>query len=171
MFRRGRVAPSSELPLVLARQRRHKIVLFIDELQRAVDFADGIGLVHDLVDIYSANPDVVLLVDGSDQRTIERLMGSPYGLARLSQRLELSPIIPADQWRGPLLDRFERAGLAISRNHLEQILRFGEGRPYDTMAGCLCVGLNARRVDSDVIDDFVLTRGLEEARVRVAEDN
>jgi len=159
-----------ELPLTIARQQRRKAVFFIDELQRVVDYADGVGLVRDLVDIYSGNRDVVVLVDGSDERTIERLMGSPYDLARLGQRLELSPTIPADQWRAPLRRRFEQTALSISEERLQRILDFGEGRPYGTMTACLCAGLSARRVQSDTIDDFVLERGLEEARARLDED-
>jgi hypothetical protein len=159
-----------ELPLAIARQQQRKVVFFLDELQRAVDYADGVGLVHDLVDIYSGNQDVVLLVDGSDDRTIEQLMGPPYDLARLAQRVALPPTIPANQWRRPLRARFERATLPISDEHLNRILDFGDGRPYDTMAGCLYVGLTARRLGSEAIDAFVLEKGLEEARARLDED-
>jgi hypothetical protein len=159
-----------ELPLAIARQQRRKVVFFLDELQRAVDYADGVGLVHDLVDIYSGNQDVVVLVDGSDDRTIERLMASPYGLARLAQRVTLPDTIPTDQWRRPLRERFGRAELAISDEHLDRILDFGEGRPYDTMAACLYAGLNARRLESGAIDAFALEKGLEEARARLDED-
>ena len=160
-----------ELPLAIARQYTCKVALFLDELQRAVDYSDGVGLIRDLVDIYAGNPDVVLLVDGSNERTIEQLMGSPYSMARLGQRLALTPTMPSDQWRAPLRDRFERAALSISEDRLERIIEFGEERPYDTMVGSLLVGQNARRVQSDTIDDFVLKRGLEEARARLDEDD
>jgi hypothetical protein len=159
-----------ELPLSIAHQQGRKLVLFIDELQRAVDYADGVSLVHDLVDIYSGNKEVVVLVDGSDDRTTEKLMGSPYDLARLAQRLVLPPTIPADQWRRPLLERFARAELSISEERLNRILEFGDGRPYDTMAACLYTSLNARRVESAEVDDFVVENGLEEARARLHED-
>ncbi len=159
-----------ELPLAIARQQERKVVFFVDELQRAVDYSDGKGLVHDLVDIYSANTEVVVLVDGSNERTIEQLMGAPYDLAKLAQRRELPPTIPEDQWREPLLARFERAELPITTDRLELILEFGAGRPYDTMTACLYAGLNARRVESNEIDDFALEKGLEEARGRLNED-
>jgi hypothetical protein len=160
-----------ELPLAIASQHDCKVALFLDELQRAVDYSDGVGLIRDLVDIYAGNPDVVLLVDGSNERTIEQMMGAPYSLARLGQRLALAPTIPVDQWRAPLRGRFEHAGLSISEDRLERILKFGEERPYDTMVGCLLVGQNARRVQSDAVDDFVLSKGLEEARARLDEDS
>jgi len=116
---------------------------------------------------------VVVLVDGSDARTIEQLMGKPYELARLGQRRELPPTIPIDQWRRPLLERFQRAGLSISAERLERIIQFGEGRPYDTMSARLYVGMTARRVrpaDAEV-DDFVLETGLKEARGRLDHDS
>lgn len=150
-----------ELPLAIARQQERQVVLFVDELQRAVDYADGKGLVHDLVDIYSANTEVVVLVDGSNERTIGQLMGAPYDLAKLAQRCELPPTIPADQWR---------AELPITTDRLKHILEFGAGRPDDTMTGCLYVGLNARRLESNEIDDFALEKGLAEARARLDED-
>lgn len=160
-----------ELPLAIARQQKRKVVFFIDELQRAVDYADGKGLVRDLVDLHSASAEVVVLVDGSNERTIERLMGSPYDLARLAQRLELPPTIPADQWRRPLLDRFQRAALPISPDRVQRILDFGEGRPYDTMTGCFYVALTARRLQNNDVDDFAIGKGLEEARARLDEDD
>jgi hypothetical protein len=61
--------------------------------------------------------------------------------------------------------------LSISEAHLTQILEFGEERPYDTMLGCLLVGLSARRMQGGTVDDFVLQRGLEEARARLDEDS
>jgi hypothetical protein len=159
-----------ELPLQIARRRGEAVVFFLDELQRAVDYADGEGLVNDLVDIYAGSTEVVVLVDGSDERTIEQLMGRPFGLGKLAQRIELAQTIPSDQWRGPLRERFERAGLAIAPERLEQVLGFGAGRPYDTMTACRYVAINARRLEIAAIDDFALERGLEEARARLDED-
>jgi DNA polymerase III delta prime subunit len=158
------------LPLAIARQQNSRVVLFIDELQRATGYADGIALARDLVDLYAGNTDVVLLIDGSEERTIDQLMGAPYDLARLCQRRALDPTIPLDSWSAPLDERFRAAGLTVGDEHLDQILEFGGGRPYDTMMGCLYVGLNARRVEADAIDDFVLANGLEEARQRLDED-
>ena len=155
------------LPLEIARQQERNVVLFIDELQRAVDYADGVGLVRDLVDIYSGNPDVVVLVDGSNDRTIEQLMGRPYDLARLGQRIPLANTIPADQWRRPLHERFKHAR-PISGEHLDRILDFGRRSPLRRHGWLLFyAGLNARRSESDAIDSFVLEEGLREARARL----
>ena len=53
------------LPIELARHRRKPTILFLDELQRAVSYADGDEILTDLVDLYRASGDVVLLVDGT----------------------------------------------------------------------------------------------------------
>jgi hypothetical protein len=159
-----------ELPLGLARQHGVRVVLFIDELQRAVDYGDGVGLVCDLVDLYAGNGDVVVLVDGSAERTIEQLIGEPYGLGKLTSRVALPERIPLDQWLRPLRHRFDEAELAISEERLERILAFGDGYPYATMAAALYTAFNARRLKLGEIDDFVLDRGLEEARERLAAD-
>lgn len=81
------------------------------------------------------------------------------------------PTIPADQWRAPLKERFAYAALSISEEHVQRILDFGAERPYDTMTACLCVGVSARRLVGDTIDEFVLEKGLEEARARLDEDS
>jgi hypothetical protein len=45
-----------------------RALLFLDELQRVVDYADGENVLCDLVDIYGASTDAVVLVDGSNER-------------------------------------------------------------------------------------------------------
>jgi hypothetical protein len=57
-----------------------------------------------------------------------------------------------------------------SEERLERILAFGDGYPYATMAAALYTAFNARRLKLGEIDDFVLDRGLEEARERLAAD-
>lgn len=162
-----------ELPLALARQHRVPVLLFIDELQRAVDYGDGVGLVSDLVDLYAGerNRDVIVLVDGSDDRTLEQLMGDPYGVAKLTSRVALPERIPLDQWRGPLQRRFGEGGLNLSAERLERMLEFGDGHPYATMAAAHFTAYNARRLAITEIDDFALRRGLEEARERLDADS
>lgn len=159
-----------ELPLGIARQHGRSVVLFIDELQRAVDYADGVALVTALVDLYAGNPDVLVLIDGSEERTVEQLVGSPYSLGKLAQRVELEAGIPLDQWRTPLRNRFEQAALEISEERFERLLAFGAEHPYRTMAACAAVALAARRAEVAEIDDFVLELGLKEASQRLDDD-
>jgi hypothetical protein len=56
-------------------------------------------------------------------------MGPPYELARMAQRVAPPPTIPADQWRGPLRERFVRAKFTVAADRLDRILEFGEGQP------------------------------------------
>lgn len=159
-----------ELPLEVARHHRKTVVLFIDELQRAADYADGVALVASLVDLYAGSPDVLVLIDGSEQRTVEQLVRSPYSLGKLAQRIELEPLIPLDQWRVPLRSRFEEAALVISEERLERLLAFGAERPYPTMAASAAVALAARRAELPEVDDLVLESGLKEAEQRLGDD-
>jgi len=156
-----------ELPIALARESGRKVVLFLDELQRAVNYADGVGLVSDLVDIYAGHGDVVVLVDGSDMRTLGELTAEPYNLAKLTKRLALSERIPREDWRGALRGRYAQAGLNISDRRLERVLDFGAEHPYRTMCGALEVALKARALALHTVDDFAIDSGLEAARARI----
>lgn len=160
-----------ELPLKLARQHGGRVVFFIDELQRAVDYAEGEGVIGDLVDIYSGRTDVVVLVDGSRARVVDRLMDDRFQIGKLVGRRPLEPTIPIDQWRGPLRARFGQAGLDIGAEELERLLDFGDRRPYDTMTAARHVALTARKLGLETIDDFCLEQGLGEAREHLDEDD
>jgi len=160
-----------ELPLRLAEETGQRVVLFLDELQRAVGYADGVGLVNDLVDIYARATPVVVLIDGSHERTLNALLGDPYQLAKLTTRRDLGPVIPIVQWRGPLRDRFAQAGLSIGDELFEQLLEFGRGHPYETMKGALHIALLARRANASEIDAYLVRKGLERARVDLDADS
>lgn len=75
------------LPLKLAEETGQRVVFFLDELQRAVDYADGEQVLGDLVDLYSGSTDVIVLVDGSKERALEGMLGA--GLELLPEALEL----------------------------------------------------------------------------------
>lgn len=118
-----------ELPLKIAREQGAKVVFCIDELQRAVEYADGEGVAGDLADIYAGQTDVVLLVNGSQERVLDRLLAEPYTIGKLLDRRELAATIPYDQWRQPLTRRFEEAGLGIDRDRLKQVWSSGASVP------------------------------------------
>jgi len=82
------------LPGELARRRRQRAVFFLDELQRTVTYADGQHVLQDLVDLYRPSGDVVLLVDGSEERTLDGMLGEPVHFGKLVDRLTLDPLIP-----------------------------------------------------------------------------
>lgn len=159
-----------ELPLRLVEQTGRDVVFFADELQRAVDYGDGVGLVGDIVDIYARRRRVVVLADGSEERALASLLGAPYGLAKLTQPRALEPRIPRDQWQHPLLERFHAAELQISAQRLDAILDFGDELPYPTMCAAGAVALKARQIGTGEVDDVALRLGLKEARERIDAD-
>lgn len=159
-----------QLPLELARARGGRGLVFFDELQRAVDYADGDQLLADLVDIYGGQSDVVVLVDGSDERALEGMLGEPAHFGKLVDRQILADRMPRETWREPLRERFSAAGLQLPGKHCERLLAWSDGRPYPTMAAARYTALSARKLGSDTIGDFELDMGLDEARRHLDDD-
>lgn len=169
----GAVLPSRavlRLPVELARRENRRALVFLDELQRVVTYEDAEQTLGDLIDIYGGSAEAVVLVDGSAERALDGMFGEPVHFGKLVDRLELALSIPAASWRGPLAERFDRAGLAISPEILERLLQWSECRPYATMAAARYTALNARKTGSVDIDDFDLQMGIDEARRHLEDD-
>lgn len=158
------------LPLGLAEETGQPVVFFLDELQRAVDYADGEQVLGDLVDLYSGATEVVVLVDGSKERTLEGMLGSPVQFGKLCDRLQLEPRIPAYTWRESLPERFRQAGLEVRPEALDALVAFGDGRPYATMTAARYAALNARKLSSETVGGFEAEEGIAEARRHLEED-
>ncbi len=162
------------LPAALAREGGQPVVVFFDELQRAVDYADGQELLIDIVDVYTSSPDVIVLIDGSEERTLDGMLGAPTHLAKLCDRIELDRRIPYETWREPLRERFLRAGQRIDPDALQMLLEFGDGRPYDTMAAARYTALSARKLQGGdqggSVGTFEVQMGIDEARRHVGDD-
>jgi len=158
------------LPSRLAEEAGEPVVFFLDELQRAVDYADGEQVLGDLVDLYSGATDVVVLVDGSKERALEGMLGAQVQFGKLCDRLSLEPRIPTYTWRESLPGRFRQAGLEVQPEALEALVTFGDGRPYATMTAARYAALNARKLGSEIVGAFEAEEGVAEARRHVAED-
>ena len=158
------------LPLEIARQTGRQVVLFLDELQRAVDYADGDQVLGDLVDIYSGATDVVVLVDGSDERVLKGMLEPPVQFGKLCDRLSLSAQIPIYTWREALPERFRQAGLELQPNALEALLSFGGGRPYATMTAARYAALNARKLGTASVGMFEAETAIAEAQRHLDDD-
>jgi hypothetical protein len=159
------------LPDQLARELDRPVIFYLDELQRAVDYADGEKVLLDLVDIYAGQTDVVVLGDGSSARTMDGLLDEPVSFGKLVQRRNLQPAIPLDQWRGPLVERFATVGLTIDEGDLETILEFGAERPYETTTAARHTAFVARRLEARHVDAFIVREGLREAADKLADDD
>jgi hypothetical protein len=158
------------LPLELARHRGTQAVLFFDELQRVVDYADSDDILRDLVDIYGGSEHAVVLVDGSDERALEGMLPAPIQFGKLVDRLGLDPKIPLTSWRKPLTDRFSRLGLELPAASLEALLEWSSGRPYHTMAACRYTAFAARKTNSSTVTEFDVRMGLDEAERHLKDD-
>lgn len=158
------------LPLDLAHHRRRPMILFLDELQRVVTYADGGEILADLVDLYRASGDVVVLVDGSNERTLDGMLGEPLHFGKLVDRQRLDPRIPPPTWRGPLTERFAAAGLELPDAQRERLLAWSDGLVYPTMAAARFTAFSATRTESRTITDFDVEMGLDEARRHLDDD-
>ena len=158
------------LPLEIARQTGRSVVFFLDELQRAVDYADGEHVLGDLVDIYSGATDVVVLVDGSEERVMDGMLEPPVQFGKLCDRLSLSAQIPIYTWREALPQRFRQAGLELQPDALDALLKFGGGRPYATMTAARYAALNARKLGSDSVGTFEAETAISEAQRYLDDD-
>jgi hypothetical protein len=160
------------LPLKVAHERGRRVLVFFDELQRAVDYTDGHDVLTDIRDIYSAaQGQSVVLVDGSDERSIDQLLADPYNFGKLVGRSPLPDIIPAYLWRDPLTARFAEIGKDLADEQLDEIITFGEGRPYDTMAAARYTALTAAQHRDAPVSDFDVATGLDLARQHLRDDD
>jgi hypothetical protein len=163
------------LPRTLAGQLSRPVVFFLDEIQRAVDYTDGEEMLQALVDLYSgARSDVVVLVDGSDDRLLNEMRGAPIQFDKLCTRLEISSTIPKQVWRQTLPIRFEQLSMTIHPEALEAIVEFGAERPYATMAAAQGAALAVRQLNPGAshatVGAFEADQGIEFARRRLADD-
>jgi len=94
----------------------------------------------------------------------------PAQFGKLVDRLTLDPRISADIWRLGLAERFAQAGLELGAEALEQLIAFGEGRPYPTMTAARYAALAARKLGSVTVEAFDAQMAIDEARRHLAED-
>jgi len=158
------------LPAEFARRAGKRALLFLDELQRVVDYSDGETVLCDLIDIYGGSQDAVVLVDGSNERALGGMFGAPVHFGKLVDRRTLDPRIPLTSWRGPLTERFSRAGLLLEETPREELLKWSDGHPYATMAAARYTALSARNTSSDTVTGFDVRMGIDEAERHLRDD-
>lgn len=121
------------LPVALAQATGRPVVLFLDELQRVYEFEDhGLAFLADFTDLYTRHREVVVLVDGSDERLLDELYTEAQ-LGKLLERHDIAARISQHEWRAALPNRFEQVGLQVAAPALEALIAFGAERPYETM--------------------------------------
>jgi hypothetical protein len=161
------------LPLAVARKLGRRTIFYLDELQRVAEYADGGDVfVSDLVDFYTAagaSEHVTVLVDGSDERTLE-LLERDLRLGKLVKRLPIGPTISESEWRTGLVDHYRRADLRIDADALDSLVAFGAGRPYPTMLAAQLSGLNARELKTEVVAAGDVAYAVREARKQLDDE-
>jgi hypothetical protein len=161
-----------QLPIALARAKRRRLVLFLDELQRAVDYGDGADVLADLVELYGPRtPDAVVLIDGSSERSIEKMLGDPHHVAKIAPRVPLAPRIAKGRWRPALEERFARLEIAVEPQALDALIEWGDGRPYATIAAAAEAATIARRMNSTELGDAEISVAIDLAARRVDDDD
>ena len=158
------------LPAAIAEREHRRIVFFLDEIQRVVDYSDGETLIADLVDIYAQSDGVVVLADGSNERAAAGLFEEPNQFGKLVDKIPLAATIPIPSWRAPLTERFALAGLSLADAEREKLLTWGGGHPYRTMAAARYTAFSARKTKSERVDDFDLQMGIDEAERHLRDD-
>jgi hypothetical protein len=158
------------LPAELARREGKRALLFLDELQRVADYADGDNVLCDLVDIYGGSEEAVVLVDGSNERALNGMFGAPVHFGKLVDRRTLNRRIPLTSWREPLTERFLRAGLLLEEAPREELLKWSNGHPYATMAAARYTARSARNTSSDTVTEFDVRMGIDEAERHLRDD-
>lgn len=142
------------------------VMLFLDELQRVYEFEDhGLRFLADLIDLYTVHREVVLLVDGSEERLLDELFERAQ-LGKLLNRHDVAPRILQGEWRAALPGRFAQVGLEIGDAVLEKLITFGAERPYETMWVCQRAALSAVHLGTGELTDFdadlAITAAVEE---------
>lgn len=159
------------LPLELAGRRRVGGILFLDELQRVMSYEGGDELLRDMVDLYGGVRHMAVLVDGSEERVFDGMLGEPVHFGKLVDRLSLSERIPRSAWRAPLRDRFARAELRLPDEQLEVLLAWGREEPYRTMAASRYTALAARKTQASTVTAFDVEMGTDEAARHLGDDD
>ena len=156
------------LPLNLAVKRSHGVLLYLDEVQRIAGYEHGRETLRDLVDLYSGQGDVVVLMDGSEERALEELLAPPVDLAKLAQRHTIPLTIDEEHWQPALRKRFERLQHPLDPAAERRVLRFGAGRPIDTMAAAQGTALTITKLPpGERVDVPIAREGLRIARERL----
>jgi hypothetical protein len=104
------------------------------------------------------------------ERALNGMFGAPVHFGKLVDRIELDARIPLTSWREPLTDRFSRAALLLEKAPREELPKWGDGRPYATMAAARYTAQSARRTSSDIATEFDVQMGIDEAERHLRDD-
>jgi len=154
-----------ELPQIVARDRKQRIVLILDEFQQVVDIDDHLPAL--MRSVFQTQTDVAHIFLGSRQHLMRRVFTDRnQPLYRSARSLPLGPIgVP--QFSGFIRERCRASHVAIHQEAVEHILKITGSHPHDTQELAHFAWALARaaegRITTGVVDAAL-------ARVVAAED-
>ena len=119
------------------RAAAEQTVIVLDEAQDLVRWSDSDEVQQEIANaIKRPGSTVNFVFSGSEKSTLLALYEDAKApLHGLGRRFAL-PEISRDDWYSGLRERFERCGIAIERNELQQIVYQSKGHPLRTMLIC-----------------------------------
>ncbi|MBI3969797.1 MAG: ATP-binding protein [Chloroflexi bacterium] len=147
-----------ELPGRVARDRKRRVALVLDEFQEVLGIDPHLPAVMRAV--FQMQPEVAHVFLGSRQHLMRRVFTDENEpLYRLARPLPLGPI-PNDEFAAFIRDRFAATRIAITDEAVTRVLGITGGHPHDTQELCYFVWAIARGEGVPATPD-VVSRGLE----------
>jgi AAA+ ATPase superfamily predicted ATPase len=118
------------LPVQIARQRKRRVALVLDEFQEIVALDPRLpGLIRA---VFQVQPEVAHIFLGSKRHLMERVFTHENEpLYKLAKPLILRPINPSD-FSVFICEKFSGTGQSITDDALDRLLTITGGRPHDT---------------------------------------
>jgi len=136
------------LPGRIARERKRRVVLVLDEFQEIVSIDPALPGVMRAV--FQAQDEVSHVFLGSKRHLMEELfMDKTRHLYRTAKPLPLGPI-PRPDFARFIRRRFERTNMSIVPDALDFVLDLTGGRPYETQELCSFAWARARAESAEV---------------------
>ncbi len=119
-----------EMPQRIAGERRRRVVLILDEFQEIVKL--DAGYPNMMRSIFQTQPEVSHIYLGSRRHILDKIFEDRnQAFWRSAKRIEIG-MIPLDQFRAFIADRFDATDKGITDDALERLVGATQGHPYGT---------------------------------------
>ncbi len=119
-----------EMPQRIAGERRRRVVLILDEFQEIVKL--DAGYPNMMRSIFQTQPEVSHIYLGSRRHILDKIFEDRnQAFWRSAKRIEIG-MIPVDQFRAFIADRFDATDKGITDDALARLVDATQGHPYGT---------------------------------------
>ncbi len=119
-----------EMPQRIAGERGRRVVLILDEFQEIVKLDPGYP--NMMRSIFQTQPEVSHIYLGSRRHILDKIFEDRnQAFWRSAKRIEIG-MIPLDQFRAFIADRFDATDKGITDDALERLVGATQGHPYGT---------------------------------------